>query len=86
MPQKLNCAISKTVLEGALITGVLWENPVADTDSGFRCWSEADDELDDETYANSRCLVCLHCLIEEHPEAGALMDRARIDGWAIAGE
>ncbi len=78
------CTISQTVLDGAPVIGVLWQEPVHETDSGFRCWSAADDELDDETYQKNRSLVCIHCVIETHPEAGILMDRARVEGFAEA--
>lgn len=82
MEHGTNCVTSQTVLDGAPVTGVLWQEPLDATDSGFRCWSAADEELDDETYQKNRAIVCLHCMIDTHPEAGSLMDRARIEGFA----
>jgi hypothetical protein len=58
---------------------VRWDYPESDpSDSGFSCWSNEDnfDGLSDQQIEARLTTECLHCLIEEHPEAGALLDRA----------
>lgn len=38
---------------------------------------------DDETPMNDYALVCMHCLIDEHPELGRAMDLAKRTGSAF---
>ncbi len=81
------------VIEGARVAGARWIRPSPDEprDSGFSVWCAADDDLGDlsdlELEAQLKA-VCVHCLIEAHPEAGVLLDRARsvVDGIALADE
>jgi hypothetical protein len=77
----LGCIITQTVKDGAPVTEVHWNPPISSADSGFTCWSDADPEVVDE---DRLMVMCAHCLIDEHPEAGALMDHARLDGVALA--
>jgi hypothetical protein len=68
-----------SVFEGDQVHGVLWEDtsdwpnthPTA-THSGFTCWSEHDEDMPDALSVDNRKLVCIHCFLDDHPEAGEL--------------
>jgi hypothetical protein len=81
---------TKRVIAGEAVWGVVWDEPQAPGDSGFTCWSwpdqvefrESNDghEITDseaESVAEQHGAVCVHCLVDAHPEAGVLLDRAR---------
>ncbi len=81
------------VIQGARVAGARWDAPLAGElrDSGFSVWSAADDDLADLSDVELKAqlaAVCLHCLIDAHPEAGVLLDRTRsaVDGIALADE
>jgi hypothetical protein len=80
--------VGRDVLEGARVGIVSYRaEKMARRDSGFDLFSgrePADEffakvERDPERYLAT---VCLHCLIEAHPEAGRGMDLARDHGFA----
>jgi hypothetical protein len=74
------CVASVTVVAGARVSGVRWDEPLDDAlDSGFSCWSNEDnfDALSEDEFTARLATTCLRCLIEHHPEAGVLLDRAR---------
>ena len=76
------CCVGQRVLAGDPVVEVHKFAPVDPSDSGFLCFA-ADDvrEPDPDTLAP----VCLHCLIESHPEAGRGLDEARRTGhWSAS--
>lgn len=59
--------------------------PVDASDSGFVCFLDSapqDRELDHE----DGMVICLHCLLDAHPEAGAGLDVAKEHGRAVFAE
>jgi hypothetical protein len=64
---------------GAPIRAISYLVPDDEWDSGYACWSvtpERAADIDDE-------LICINCLLGDHPEAGRGMDFAREHGEAI---
>jgi len=72
--------VTRSVMHGAPVVGVLYQEPLDDQDSGYRVWSAVDDTFDTKSVRRRRALVCVRCLLVDHPEVGALMDRARARG------
>jgi hypothetical protein len=78
--------VDSGVADGEPVKAISYLEPVAAWDSGYAVFSgEPGDDTD-------TALVCLHCLLDEHPEAREGMDLAREcgvavpdgDGWTIA--
>jgi hypothetical protein len=62
-----------------------YENPLGAGDSGFTVLFDdapQPDELDTEGQRPALSIVCLHCLLEDHPEIGRGLDIAREYGVA----
>lgn len=70
-------SVDRGVANGEDVTAISWLEPEHEWDSGFALFSEPPDS-DTET-----ALVCLHCLIDEHPEIGHGLELARDHGEAI---
>ncbi|HEX6664813.1 MAG TPA: hypothetical protein VF025_14165, partial [Gaiellaceae bacterium] len=68
--------VDRGVLEGEPVRAVSWLEPEHEWDSGFALFRGPPDS-DAET-----ALVCLHCLIDEHPEIGRGLELAREHGEA----
>jgi hypothetical protein len=75
------CCVGQRVLAGDPVVEVLSFEPVDPSDSGFLCFAAADAREPD---VDALATVCLHCLIERHPEAGRGLDEARRTGHWMA--
>lgn len=71
--------VESSVLDGAPIRAVSYLEPEHEWDSGFAVWSSEPKAASDQHSA----LVCLHCFVDQHPEAGRGMDLARHHGEAV---
>jgi hypothetical protein len=72
--------VEQPILEGKPAKAISYLKPIADWDSGYAVFGgEPGDDTD-------TALVCLHCLIEEHPELGRGLDLARQQGEAVHDE
>ena len=60
------------------VVSISWEPPKSSIDSGY-CVLFSDVDPDDDQAADSG-LVCMHCLVDDHPEIGAALDFAREHG------
>lgn len=58
---------------------VEYVEPMAPSDSGFICYLEETPSR--ELRAEDGALVCLHCLIDNHPEAGPGMEMVKALGY-----
>jgi hypothetical protein len=65
--------VSNRVLSGEPIAEVKWFEPENEKDSGFIVIAAGDtpDNVDD--YRS----ICIHCLLDDYPEAGKLMQWAK---------
>jgi hypothetical protein len=72
------CHVSRRVLDGAPVVAAYWQEPFADF-SGYSLFAAGDEHDDGETVSHDGALICVSCLIDAHPEAGALMDAAHLD-------
>ena len=52
-------------------------------DPGFLCLSDRAPEVPDDSTLDTLTTICLHCLIDEHPEIGEGLDLARANGTAL---
>ena len=60
------------------VVSISWEPPKSPIDSGYCVlFSDVDPDNDDATDAD---LVCMNCLVDDHPEIGAALDSARAHG------
>ena len=57
------------------VVSISWEPPKSPIDSGY-CVLFSDVDPDDDDATDS-ALVCMHCLIDDHPEIGMALDAAR---------
>jgi hypothetical protein len=68
------------------IVGISWLEPEDDWDSGYMViYSDVADLEDDaleRELEDSAGLICMHCLVNEYPEAGRGLDLARRHGGA----
>jgi hypothetical protein len=68
------CLVSLRVSrDGEPIWALRWDEPEDERDSGFTVVSEQDVLTSTDGFEP----VCVYCLLESYPEAGALMDEAR---------
>jgi hypothetical protein len=71
--------VDRGVLDGQPIRAVSYLEPEHERDSGFAVFTQPPDATDDDGE-----LVCLDCLIDEHPEIGRGLELARRQGQALA--
>jgi hypothetical protein len=75
------CVVGRRVLAGDPVVEILSFEPVDPSDAGFVCFAAADAREPDVDALET---LCLHCLIELHPEAGRGLDEARRTGNWVA--
>lgn len=68
--------IDHAITEGATVTAISYLEPEHEWDSGFALLSTTPT---DDTEAD---LICIDCLLDEHPELGKGLDLAREHGEA----
>jgi hypothetical protein len=71
--------IDAGIAAGDQILAISWLEPEHEWESGYAAWSVPPQQADDV----DSVLVCVHCFLEEHPEAGLGMELAREHGEAI---
>lgn len=60
------------------VVSVAWFTPMGPSDSGYAViLSDVDPDDDDPSDSE---VVCLHCLVDDHPEIGVALDLAREHG------
>jgi hypothetical protein len=70
--------VEANILDGAPIRAISWLKPEDSWDSGYALFSGAPGQIGETT------VVCLHCIIGEHPEIGRSLDHAREHGEWIS--
>ncbi len=90
-PTQRLCLISRAVADGQPVAAVVFHggNVEEPLDSGFVLLAPDDSfDPDDHDAETGWAVVCLGCLIDDHPEAGRGIDLAREHGAAVvrAGE
>jgi hypothetical protein len=87
------CIVDRAVADGAAVWHVVYGDPVEAADSGFVCLS---DDVAVETLDNGErrpvppddldelVAVCVHCLVDAHPEIGVGLDEAQRTGYWTA--
>ena len=73
---------SVAIVAGSIppVVSISWEPPKSPIDSAY-CVLFSDVDPDDDDSADTE-LVCMHCLVDDHPEIGRGLDIAREYGIA----
>ena len=75
----MSCGPVAIVVGEAPFVAISYLKPTAAWESGFAVFSVPADEADDHDSE----LVCMHCLVDEHPELGRGLDLARELGVVV---
>ena len=76
----MTCSRTVAIVAGSVppVVSVSWEPPKSPIDSGY-CVLFSDVDPDDGEAADAE-FVCMHCLVDDHPEIGVAFDFAREHG------
>jgi hypothetical protein len=85
------CIVTRAILEGATVRRAHFDAPRHNEDSGFTFFDEQDPRPWEMGVGDLQ-VICMHCLIEDHPEAGLGADIAKRagdatwfpDGWQVS--